>query len=269
MELQSILNKLSQIQATISVAKNQKNSFGNYNYRSCEDILQAMQPYCEKLGVVILLTDEIKELMNGWVYVEATAKIIDCETQEEISVKAQAGIQDRKGMDLSQTFGASSSYARKYALSGLLKLDDNKDADTDAFTKKIKETEKQETSEIKPSKVEVKEIKAEEKKTPKKAQKQADNGFTSASELPFEDVVNKFVEIHKEEDDIETLENLREMVNDRLLKLVGDNGERIRGAYSYYAKQYDKPNFSELNVKELENVVNELNKQIEKRGLNA
>ncbi len=267
MELQNILNKLSQIQATINVVKGQKNTFGNYSYRSCEDILQAMQPYCEKLGVVILLSDEIKELINGWVYIEATAKIIDCETQEEISVKAQAGIQERKGMDLSQTFGASSSYARKYALSGLLKLDDNKDADTDAFTKAVKKEE--ETAEIKPSKVEVKEIKVEEKKTPKKAQKQADNGFTSASELPFENVVNKFVEIHKEEDDIETLENLREMVNDRLVKLVGDNGERIRGAYSYYAKYYDKPNFSELNIKELENVVKELDKQIEKRGLNA
>ena len=146
---EAILRKLNEIQATINVAKNQKNSFGNYNYRSCEDILQAMQPYCEKLGVVVLLSDEIKELINGWVYVEATARIIDMETEEEISVKAQAGIQDRKGMDLSQTFGASSSYARKYALNGLLRLDDNKDADTDAFAKKVKESEIQE---IKPKK---------------------------------------------------------------------------------------------------------------------
>ena len=143
--MKELLNKLSQIQATISVAKNQKNSFGNYNYRSCEDILQALQPYCEKLGVVILLSDEIKELLNGWVCVEATAKIVDCETQQEISVKAQAGIQERKGMDLSQTFGASSSYARKYALNGLLKLDDNKDADTqDADTQDNREETKTE-----------------------------------------------------------------------------------------------------------------------------
>ena len=136
--MKEILSKLSKIQATINVAKNQRNSFGNYNYRSCEDILQALQKYCLELGVVILLSDEIKTLDNGWVYVEATAKIVDIETQQEISVKAQAGIQDRKGMDLSQTFGASSSYARNYALNVLLKLDDNKDAYTDAFTKLIK-----------------------------------------------------------------------------------------------------------------------------------
>ena len=266
MELQSILNKLSQIQATINVAKNQKNSFGNYNYRSCEDILQAMQPYCEKLGVVILLSDEIKELLNGWVYVEATAKIVDCETQEEISVKAQAGIQERKGMDLSQTFGASSSYARKYALNGLLKLDDNKDADTDAFTKKIKEIEKQETSENKPLKVEVKEIKAEEKKTPKKAQKQSDNDFIETSELPFEKFMGKFTDAHKEETDIELLENLKEMVNDRLLKIVGDNGERLRNAYNYYATNYGKNNFDELEEKDLRNIIADLDKKLEKRA---
>ena len=140
-----------------------------------------------------------------------------------------------------------------------------------------------ETSENKPSKVEVKEIKAEEKKTPKKTQKQADNGFTSASELPFENVVNKFVEIHKQEDDIETLENLREMINDVNMSIFLFVSffidilffEQIisRNAYSYYAKQYDKPNFSELNVKELENVVKELDRIIEenekKRGINA
>jgi len=262
--MKELLKKLSQIQATISVAKNQKNSFGNYNYRSCEDILQALQPYCESLGVVVLLEDEIKELMNGWVIVEATAKIIDSETAQEISVKAQAGIQERKGMDLSQTFGASSSYARKYALNGLLKLDDNKDADTDAFAKKVNSI-KDETSENKPFKVEVKENNTPQSKTPKKAQRTSDNGFKEASELPFGEIVDKFVEIHKEEQDIETLENLREMVNDRLLKIVGDDGKRIRDAYSYYAKQYDKPNFSELTIKDLEGVVADLDKKIERR----
>ena len=160
-------------------AKNQRNSFGNYNYRSCEDILQALQPYCEKMGVVVLLSDEIKETLN-YAYVEATAKIIDAETQQEISVKAQAGIQERKGMDLSQTFGASSSYARKYALNGLFKLDDNKDADTEAFTKAIKKEEK---SENKDFSIEVKEIDTLYSKPKKQEKKQSQ---VKEEDLPFE-----------------------------------------------------------------------------------
>ena len=263
--MKELLNKLSKIQATINVVKGQKNTFGNYNYRSCEDILQAMQPYCKELGVVILLSDEIKELMNGWVYVEATAKIIDCETQQELSVKAQAGIQERKGMDLSQTFGASSSYARKYALNGLLKLDDNKDADTDAFTKLIKKNE----AENKPLNVEVKEIKAEEKKTPKKT-KESDikeiKEDNSELPFPFEETTNKFIEIHREETDMETLENLKEMVNDRLIKIVGEDGMRIRKAYEYYAVNHNKKTFDELGEKDLRDIIKDLDNKLEKRA---
>lgn len=274
MELQSILNKLSQIQATISVAKNQKNSFGNYNYRSCEDILQALQPYCEKLGVVILLTDEIKELMNGWVFVEATAKIIDCETQEEISVKAQAGIQERKGMDLSQTFGASSSYARKYALNGLLKLDDNKDADTDAFTKKIKEIEKQEKAENKPPKVETKENKAEDKKQEydfkkdiEKALKN-DKQVVSDDDLPFTDIseeVDKFAQATNnlfkanEEREIDVLERLRDLIASKLYEL---GNKDLTQAYGYYAKSYKKATFEDLSENELQEIVKRLDAKL-------
>ena len=173
--------------------------------------------------MVILLSDEIKTLDNGWVYVEATAKIVDIETQQEISVKAQAGIQDRKGMDLSQTFGASSSYARKYALNGLLKLDDNKDADTDAFTKLIKKEEK-------------------------KNAKQSDN---DDSDLPFENIGNtaknvikktteNFMKAH--EDNIETLELLRNEIDNMLFNL---GNEDLTQAYVYYAKIYKKNSYEE------------------------
>lgn len=242
--MKEILSKLSKIQATINVAKNQKNTFGNYNYRSCEDILQALQKYCLELGVVILLSDEIKTLDNGWVYVEATAKIVDIETQQEISVKAQAGIQDRKGMDLSQTFGASSSYARKYALNGLLKLDDNKDADTDAFTKLIKKEEK-------------------------KNAKQSDN---DDSDLPFENIGNtaknvikktteNFMKAHEE--NIETLELLRNEIDNMLFNL---GNEDLTQAYGYYAKIYKKNSFEELGEKELAEIKERLKSKLEKRA---
>ena len=246
---EAILRKLNEIQATINVAKNQKNTFGNYNYRSCEDILQALQPYCEKLGVVILLSDEIKETINGWVYVEATARIIDMETEEEISVKAQAGIQDRKGMDLSQTFGASSSYARKYALNGLLRLDDNKDADTDAFAKKVKESD-------------IQDFKPKKENTPKQEQKAEKKPIVSDSDLPFETIgeaTQKFVDLHKEEKDIQVLNELRDIIASKLYQL---GNQDFSQAYSYYAKQYNKPTFEDLNEKELKEVVARLDSKL-------
>lgn len=246
MELQVLLNKLSQIQATINVAKNQKNSFGNYNYRSCEDILQALQPYCEKMNVVILLTDEIKETLN-YVYVEATAKIIDADTGQELSVKAQAGVQERKGMDLSQTFGASSSYARKYALNGLFKLDDNKDADTDAFTKTIKKAEN-------------KDFQIEEKvidnvySKPKNQAKNEPKSQVSDNDLPFP-------EIAKENIQISYLEKLQNMVVDRVKRLGRDE----TGAKVYFAKQYGKKLFEELTIDELSATINWLDDTIQKQ----
>ena len=123
------MKELIAIQNEINVPKNQRNNFGNYNYRSCEDILEAVKPLLKKHNASILITDEVKEVA-GIPYVEAVAVFKAGET-EALSVKAQAGINpNRKGMDISQSFGSSSSYARKYALAGLLLLDDTKDADT-------------------------------------------------------------------------------------------------------------------------------------------
>lgn len=128
--MKNIITKLLKIQAEIKVPKDQKNHFGNYTYRSCEDILEKARPLCNKYGVVLILNDEIK-FIEGRFYVVATATIYDSETGESISVTANAReADDKKGMDVSQITGASSSYARKYALSGLFCLDDNKDADT-------------------------------------------------------------------------------------------------------------------------------------------
>jgi hypothetical protein len=123
------MKQLLQIQAELKAPKNQFNSFGKYKYRNAEDILEAVKPLLLKYDCTLTLSDEIKETSGGLVYVEATAIFRHLE-EDYIDVKAQAGIDiNRKGMDIAQSFGSSSSYARKYALSGLFLLDDTKDAD--------------------------------------------------------------------------------------------------------------------------------------------
>lgn len=122
-----MLNKLVTLQTELKAPKSQYNSFGKYKYRNQEDILEAVKPLLHKHGLLLSISDEIKEL-GGELFVNATATITDGENS--YSVSAQAGIDiNKKGMDKSQTFGAASSYARKYALNGLFLIDDTKDAD--------------------------------------------------------------------------------------------------------------------------------------------
>jgi hypothetical protein len=121
------MKELIQIQAELKAPKNQFNAFGKYKYRNCEDILEALKPLLLKYECTLTIEDEIKEV-GGIVFVEATAAIqIDKEGRTEgRAVTAQAGINpNRTGMDIAQSFGSSSSYARKYALSGLLLIDDS------------------------------------------------------------------------------------------------------------------------------------------------
>ena len=121
--------KLSEIQNRLKAPKGQYNSFGKYHYRSAEDILEAVKPLNAEYGISLTLSDEVKEI-GGRIYVVATATITD--GSDEISVKSSAREpESKKGMDDSQITGATSSYARKYALNGLYAIDDNKDADTD------------------------------------------------------------------------------------------------------------------------------------------
>ena len=123
------MKKLIQIQSELKAPKNQRNNFGKYNYRSCEDILEAVKPLLLKHECTLTITDEIKEV-GGLVFVESCAMICNLDKTDSIEVSAQAGINpDRKGMDIAQSFGSSSSYARKYALNGLFLIDDTKDAD--------------------------------------------------------------------------------------------------------------------------------------------
>lgn len=125
----NLYQKLLAIQGELKCNKSQYNSFGKYSYRSCEDILEAVKNLLVKYQATIIITDEIK-LIGDRYYVEAKVKFIDVETGESIETEALARESDQiKGMQASQITGATSSYARKYALGSLLLLDDCKDAD--------------------------------------------------------------------------------------------------------------------------------------------
>lgn len=128
--------KLMMIQSELKVPKEQYNDFGNYNYRSCEDILNALKQHLLTYKAVVLLSDELVMLGDRF-YVKATAKLVDTESKEEIGVSAYAREDlQRKKMDGSQLTGSASSYARKYALNGLFAIDDIKDSDyTNQFGK--------------------------------------------------------------------------------------------------------------------------------------
>lgn len=122
------MEKLNRIQAELKAPKNQRNGFGKYNYRSCEDILEAVKPLLAKYECTLTVSDEIKQL-GTIIFVESIAVITDGDNV--VHSKAQAGIDpNRKGMDIAQSFGSSSSYSRKYALNGLFLIDDTKDADS-------------------------------------------------------------------------------------------------------------------------------------------
>lgn len=133
----NIYEKLSNIQQELKAPKNQYNSFGGYKYRSCEDIFEAVKPLLKKYSCILRLYDELVSIGNRN-YVKATAELTgllidrnDNVIKEKIENTAYAREEEsKKGMDGSQITGASSSYARKYALNGLFLIDDVKDSDT-------------------------------------------------------------------------------------------------------------------------------------------
>lgn len=129
-----LIQRVGDIQHKLKAPKGQYNSFGKYNYRSCEDILEGVKPLLKEHNLALLIDDEIVQIGERY-YVKATAKITD--GREIVSATAYAREPDtKKGMDESQITGATSSYARKYALNALLCIDDTKDADTMDNSKK-------------------------------------------------------------------------------------------------------------------------------------
>lgn len=127
----NIYEKLLEIQTELKCGKTQYNEFGKYYFRNCEDILEAVKPLCKKHKLLIFLTDKV-ELIGDRTYVQAIATAVNVENlEEQVHVTGYAREEEnKKGMDASQVTGASSSYARKYALNGLLDIDDTKDSDT-------------------------------------------------------------------------------------------------------------------------------------------
>lgn len=135
-----LTQRVGDIQHKLKAPKGQYNSFGKYNYRSCEDILEGVKPLLKEHNLSLLIDDEIVQIGERY-YVKATAKITD--GREIVSATAYAREPDtKKGMDESQITGATSSYARKYALNALLCIDDTKDADTmDNSKKPVQQTQ--------------------------------------------------------------------------------------------------------------------------------
>lgn len=126
----NIYEKLSNIQKELKAPKGQYNKFGNYKYRSCEDILEAVKPLCHKYRLTLVINDEIQVVSERY-YVKAVATLYDFDSDKAIISSAYARESlTKKGMDESQITGTSSSYARKYALNGLFNIDDTKDNDT-------------------------------------------------------------------------------------------------------------------------------------------
>ncbi len=125
--MSNLTKSLIKVQSELKAPKGQRNKFGNYNYRSAEDILEAVKPLLAKNNLAMQVSDTVQEVA-GIPYVESMVIVSD--GADQLVVTAQAGIDpNRKGMDIAQCFGASSSYARKYALNGMFLIDDTKDPD--------------------------------------------------------------------------------------------------------------------------------------------
>ena len=131
----AIYAALMAVQSELKAPKGQENTFGKYRYRSAEDILEAVKPLLKANGLYLRISDAV-ELIGDRYYVKATVTVVDIATGDAESATAYAREQaEKKGMDAAQVTGATSSYARKYALNALFGIDDTKDADTDEYTR--------------------------------------------------------------------------------------------------------------------------------------
>lgn len=143
--MKSLVEKLVRIQSTLKAPKNQRNNFGNYNYRSCEDIIEAVKPLLAKEGLFMMISDKIVFHSELRCYVEATVTVTDGEHSMVATASAREA-SAKKGMDDSQITGSTSSYARKYALNGMFGIDDTKDADATNDHGKVQQKAKAQTN---------------------------------------------------------------------------------------------------------------------------
>jgi len=130
----SIHKKMIEVQSELKAPKNQRNNFGNYNYRSCEDIIEAVKPILAEKELLLTISDDLVEVGERN-YIKAVVTVSDGDDSITVTGFAREAV-NKKGMDEMQLTGATSSYARKYALNGMFAIDDTKDADTDSFQKR-------------------------------------------------------------------------------------------------------------------------------------
>lgn len=186
----NIYEKLAAVQQELKAPKDKKNTFGGYNYRSAEGILEAVKPVLAKNEALIAISDEITET-GGRIYVKATATFLDKKDGAALQVTAYAREADqKKGMDESQITGTASSYARKYALNGLLLIDDTKDADTDEYAKQTG-AEKRTKQEAAPAEDPEAKISAAKKTEIEALAKKADTDLAKILTKPLADLTNK------------------------------------------------------------------------------
>jgi essential recombination function protein len=190
----NIYEKINKIQVELKAPKSQRNNFGNYNFRNCEDILEALKPLLLREKIIIQLSDDLVQIGDRF-YIKATATLIDVESGEKHSTTAFAREElSKKGMDGSQITGASSSYARKYALNGLLAIDDTKDSDTTN------------THNNNDSKNQKKQVSTEEKR------KNGEN-YIAKNTQKYQEMINGFFETHN-------AKNIAELSNDNVSELA-------------------------------------------------
>jgi len=145
-KIDNVKKRLTMLISELKAPKGQRNNFGKYNYRSCEDILESVKPLLLKYELHLSIKDELKEL-GGYIYIESTSTISgynEKDLNDEVYIGiAQAGVDpNRKGMDIAQCFGSSSSYSRKYSLNSIFLIDDTKDSDAMNQHNKNQETTK-------------------------------------------------------------------------------------------------------------------------------
>ena len=144
--MSTLVNKLIKVQSTLNAPKLQRNNFGQYNYRSCEDIMCALKPLLAAEGLLQLIDDEIVQVGDRF-YIKATVTVTDGTDTIASSAFARESL-NKKGMDDAQITGTTSSYARKYALNGMYNIDDSKDADTNEYRNQAASKAKQEVKKV-------------------------------------------------------------------------------------------------------------------------
>ncbi len=207
----SLRAKLMHIQEELKAPKDLFNKFGNYYYRNAESIQEALKPLEVKYGVMTMLSDSI-EVVGDRIYVKATATLCDTESSDTFTVWAYAReAETKKGMDDAQVTGATSSYARKYALNGLFLLDDTKDVDSEEYQAQSKQEANKATS---------------KKAEPKKAEPKAlsDKEMTFLKQRYTGDNLAKLLDFYK----IERLDDIDPEVARNLIKQIVERAKKAK-----------------------------------------